>query len=151
MTDAILKEDDLPQLHLSNQLCFPLYACGRKVVNCYIPFLEALDLTYTQYLVMMVLWEEKHLEMRKLCQKLRLDSGTLTPVLKKMQAKGYLTRQRSEKDERQMLIQITEEGWALREKASRIPQCSGEKVDLTPEEAMTLYKLLYKVLDGIPD
>ncbi len=136
-------------LKLENQLCFPLYACSREVVKQYRPFLDELNLTYTQYITLMVLWEEKQICVKKLGEKLYLDSGTLTPVLKSLETKGYVTRQRSKDDERLLLVEITEQGEKLRELAKTVPTRVGCSIKLSSEEAMTLYNLLYKVLDGM--
>lgn len=133
-------------LKLDNQLCFPLYACSREIIKRYKPFLDAIDLTYTQYITMMVLWEEKTVTAKVLGDKLFLDSGTLTPLLKKMEAKGLLTRNRSEKDERNLMVTITEEGERLKERAIAVPEQMAQCVNLTPEEAGELYKILYKIL-----
>lgn len=134
-------------LKIENQLCFPLYACSREVVKRYTPFLDEIDLTYTQYIVMMVLWDRKSMTVKELGQILYLDSGTLTPLLKKMEAKGFLSRKRSEADERNLIVTITEQGENLREKAVSVPGRIAQCVMLEPEEAMTLYRLLYKLLD----
>ena len=110
-------EQKYESLRLQNQMCFPLYAAAREVVKRYRPYLEKIDLTYTQYIVMMVLWEEEECSVKSLCEKLYLDSGTLTPVLKSLETKGFLTRRRSESDERIVLVRITDSGFCLREKA----------------------------------
>lgn len=136
-------------LKLENQLCFPLYACSKEVVRHYKPFLDPLDLTYTQYIVMMVLWEQNELNVKELGQKLFLDSGTLTPLLKKLEAKGLLNRHRSSTDERNLLISVTEEGMALREQAVRVPGLIGQCIQLTAEEAGMLYRILYKILSEL--
>ncbi len=133
-------------LKLENQLCFPLYACSREVIKLYKPFLDELDLTYTQYITMMVLWEKKTLTSKELGNDLFLDSGTLTPLLKKMEAKGLLRRRRSEEDERNLVVTITETGERLREKAIEIPGKIARCANLDPEEAAELYRILYKVL-----
>lgn len=133
-------------LKLENQLCFPLYACSKEIVRRYKPFLDEIELTYTQYIVMMVLWEKKTSNVKDLGQCLFLDSGTLTPVLKKLEAKNYITRKRSEEDERNLNIEITKEGEALREKAATIPERMGRCVNLDPKDTQTLYALLYKLL-----
>ncbi len=135
-------------LKLSNQLCFPLYAASREVVKRYYPLLERLDLTYTQYIAMMVLWEEKRISAKTLGQRLYLDSGTLTPVLKSLEAKGFLTRRRSEADERVLEVSLTEKGEALRADALSVPQAVAGCIRLAPEEAGELYRLLYRLLDG---
>ena len=133
-------------LKLENQLCFPLYAASREVIKQYRPYLDELDLTYTQYITMMVFWEEKCLSVKELGKKLFLDSGTLTPVLKSLEAKGYVTRERSKADERVLTVKITEEGEKLRERSADVPGKIAGCVKLTPEEAITLYGLLYKLL-----
>ena len=134
------------QLKLENQLCFPLYACARRIVNLYTPHLKPLGLTYTQYIVFMVLWQERSVQVKDLCRKLYLDSGTLTPLLKKMEEAGYVTRERCHEDERVVTVTVTEKGMELREKCREIPAKIGMCVPLALEEAMTLYQLLYKVL-----
>ncbi|MBQ8826729.1 MAG: MarR family transcriptional regulator [Oscillospiraceae bacterium] len=136
-------------LKLKNQLCFPLYAASREVIKLYRPYLEALNLTYTQYIAMMVFWEEKKISVKKLGKKLYLDSGTLTPVLKSLEAKGYVHRSRSVMDERVLLAEITDEGEKLREQASAVPQSVAGCVKLEPDEAMKLYELLYKILGAV--
>lgn len=133
-------------LKLENQLCFPLYAASREVIKQYRPYLDELDITYTQYIAMMVFWEEKKITVKDLGKKLFLDSGTLTPVLKSLEAKGYVKRYRSTEDERVLMVEITEKGEALKEKAKDIPQKVAGCIKLDNEEAMQLYTLLYKVL-----
>lgn len=133
-------------LKLENQLCFPLYACSREVVKAYFPLLSRLDLTYTQYLVMMVLWEQSAISVKELGQKLYLDSGTLTPLLKKLEAKELLTRTRSAEDERVVLVNITEKGTALYQQALSVPQEMSCKISLSTDEVKTLYNLLYKLI-----
>lgn len=135
-------------LKLENQLCFPLYACSREIIKKYRPFLSEIDLTYTQYITMMVFWEFGQISVKELGKKLYLDSGTLTPVLKSLEAKGLVSRRRSTEDERVLMVELTEEGSALKEKAAAIPPQVGSCIALEPEEAVTLYKLLYKVLNG---
>ena len=139
-------EEQYAPLRLENQLCFPLYAASREIIKRYRPFLEELDLTYTQYITMMVLWEEGCISVKALGQKLYLDSGTLTPLLKHLEQKGYLTRRRSGQDERVLLVEITDAGRALRERAVEVPQKMGACVRLTRAEAAALYSLLYKLL-----
>ncbi len=133
-------------LRLENQLCFPLYACARETIKLYKPYLDELDLTYTQYIAMMVLWEKKAVTVKEMGAMLHLDSGTLTPLLKKMEAKGLLIRRRSTEDERSLIVSLTEEGEALRERAVDIPAKMSQCVNLEPEEARELYRLLYKLL-----
>ena len=137
------------QLLLKNQLCFPLYACGRKIVSAYTPYLKPLGLTYTQYIAFMVLWEKESLSVGQLGSILHLDAGTLTPLLKHLEKEGYVTRQRSKDDERITVISITEKGNSLKEMCKDIPsKLSGDKVPMSGEEAAQLYKLLYKFLDN---
>lgn len=143
--------DKYDNLKLENQLCFPLYACAKEIVRHYRPYLDEIDLTYTQYIVMMVLWEEKKINVKKLGNKLFLDSGTLTPLLKSLEAKGYLTRARSKEDERNLDICITEEGTRLKDRAVNVPKQMASCVKLSPEEAQILYKTLYKILDSFKE
>ena len=134
------------QLKLENQLCFPLYAAAKEVVRKYKPFLDRLDLTYTQYITMVVLWEEKRISAKELGKKLFLDSGTLTPVLKSLEGKGLVTRSRFPEDERVLLVEVTEEGYALKETASGIPEKVSQCSKLGSEDMYKLYELLYKLL-----
>lgn len=138
-------------LLLENQLCFPLYACARKIVAAYNPFLKELGLTYPQYITMMVLWENNKVAMRDLGKRLYLDSGTLTPVLKKLEAMGYLKRYRNPEDERILMVSITDEGRALRQEAENIPYQMGclvnQKGELfSGEEVGTLKEQLYQII-----
>lgn len=133
-------------LKLDNQLCFPLYATSREVIKLYRGQLDSLNLTYTQYIAMMVLWEHGTISVRDMGKKLFLDSGTLTPVLKSMEAKGLVTRARSAEDERVVLVALTPEGEALKEKARSVPEEMKKNVHLTPDEVLQLYRLLYKLL-----
>ena len=136
-------------LKIENQLCFPLYACSKEVVRRYKPYLDALDLTYTQYITMMILWDERETNVKTLGKRLYLDSGTLTPLLKKLEAKGFITRQRSKEDERNLVVHVTEEGMKLRERAVGVPAKMGKCVNLSPDEGKQLYRLLYKILGQI--
>ncbi len=133
-------------LKLENQLCFPLYAASREVVKRYRPYLDPLGLTYTQYIAMMVFWERKRCSVKELGEKLYLDSGTLTPVLKSLEAKGLVRRYRSTEDERVLLVEIAPDGEALRDKALNVPAHVGSCVRLSQEEARVLYDLLYRLL-----
>ena len=133
-------------LRLENQLCFPLYACARETIKLYKPYLDELDLTYTQYIAMMVLWEREAVTVKEMGTALHLDSGTLTPLLKKMEAKGLLTRRRSTDDERSLIVTLTEEGRAMQERALNVPYQVAQCVNLEPEEAAELYRLLHKLL-----
>ena len=139
-------EEQYESLKLKSQLCFPLYAAAKEIIRLYRPYLEELDLTYTQYIAMMVLWEEKELSVKQLGEKLYLDSGTLTPLLKSMEQKGYVRRNRSKSDERVVKVVLTEKGISLREKALQVPEQMRACVRLSPEEAELLYSLLYKLL-----
>ena len=136
-------------LKLENQLCFPLYACSKEIIRMYTPHLEPLGLTYTQYIAMMVLWEHREINVKEMGNKLFLDSGTLTPLLKKLEGKGFLTRTRSKEDERSVIISITEEGEALKQKAAQIPGKIGCCVNLPPEKANLLYETLYEILNNL--
>jgi DNA-binding MarR family transcriptional regulator len=139
--------DDYPQLKLENQLCFPLYACARKVINQYNPYLKPLGITYTQYLVFLVLWEQQEATVGEICRRLFLDNGTITPLIKKMEKDGYVVRKRSEEDERVVKVSITEKGIALREDAKDIPFSVGGCLAIPGEDAAELYRLLYQLLD----
>ena len=138
-------------LKLSNQICFPLYASGKEIVKRYQPYLDKLNITYTQYIVLMVLWENDCLSVKEIGSRLYLDSGTLTPLINKLVAKGYLKKEKCKKDERELIISLTESGYKLKEKAKEIPPLVANKVKLSQEEAKTLYNLLYKVLEGFKD
>lgn len=135
------------KLKLSKQLCFPLYACAREAIKLYTPFLDPLGLTYTQYITMMVLWEQKSLTAKELGRILYLDSGTLTPLLKKLESKGLLTRRRSEYDERNLIVTITPQGEELKEMALHIPDQMVQCVNLEQDEIRELYHYLYKMLE----
>ena len=143
------KKDNYDPLTLENQLCFPLYACSKEIIRKYKPYLDDIDLTYTKYITMMVMWDKKSVNVKTLGECLFLDSGTLTPVLKKLESKGYITRERSEKDERNLVVSITDSGMKLRDKAIDIPQKIGSCVMLTPEEAKILYNLLHKIIGNV--
>ena len=135
-------------MKLSNQLCFPLYAASRNVISLYTPLLRPLGLTYTQYLVLLVLWEKDGLTVGELCDRLMLDNGTLSPLLKKMQQAGYVERKRSTEDDRVVVITLTEAGRALQEQAKDVPARVARCVELPPEKAQALYALLYELLDN---
>lgn len=138
--------DDYEELMLGNQLCFPLYACSKEIVRRYKPFLDEIDLTYTQYIAMMVLWKEKKVNVKELGSRLFLDSGTLTPVLKRLEQKGLITRRRDEKDERVLIAEITDEGEALKERAVEVPHKMAGCVKLDEQDAKELYRILYTLL-----
>lgn len=142
-----MNEQKYDMLKIEHQLCFPLYACSREIIKQYKPFLDKIDLTYTQYIVMMVMWEKKCVNVKELGECLYLDSGTLTPLLKKLEAKKLITRMRSEKDERNLVVTITDVGEALKEKAVEVPEQIAKCTNLSPQEAESLYHILYKMLD----
>lgn len=136
------------QLLLKNQLCFPMYACSRKIVGSYTPYLKPLGLTYTQYVVLMVLWEQESVNVGQLGDILRLDAGTLTPLLKRLEKAGYVTRERSKEDERITVISLTEAGKALKEQCKDIPvKMASNGSSLSQEDAKELYRLLYLFLN----
>ena len=141
-------KSEYDSLTLKNQLCFPIYLCSKEIIRKYTPLLEEMDLTYTQYIVMMYFWEKEKSNVRELGKTLLLDSSTLTPLLKKLESKGYITRVRSTIDERNLDIKITKKGIDLRKKALSVPEKIGKCIDLTEEEAITLYRLVYKVLEN---
>lgn len=136
-------------LKLENQLCFPLYACAREVVKLYKPYLDELGLTYTQYITMMVLWQRQTVTAKELGGRLHLDSGTLTPLLKRLETDGLIKRARSAQDERNLVVTLTPKGDQLKERAAGVPAKVGACLPLSPDDAATLYKLLYQVLDNI--
>ena len=133
-------------MNLENQLCFPLYAASREVIKAYRPYLDEMGLTYTQYISMVVLWQEKRISAKELGKKLFLDSGTLTPVLKSLEAKGFIKRYRFAEDERVLMVELTEGGLSMKEKAAGIPEKVSAGIGLEGEEAYKLYELLYKLL-----
>lgn len=142
----MLQQDSL---RLENQLCFPLYLCSKEIIRKYTPILEKLNLTYTQYIVMMYFWEKEKSNVKEISKTLLLDSSTLTPLLKKLEKKGYITRVRSSIDERNLEIEITKEGKNLKNKALSIPEQIGKCIDITEDEAKALYSLLYKILINV--
>ena len=141
MDDANLKG-----MKLEDQLCFPLYACSKEIVRKYKPFLDDLGLTYTQYITMIVLWEKKETNVKELGERLYLDSGTLTPLLKKLESRGYITRKRSTADERNLLVKITEEGMELKEKAKSIPDKILSALNVSRGEIAKLHEVTYDIL-----
>ena len=136
------------QLKLENQLCFPLYACAKEVVKRYKPFLDKIDLTYTQYIAMMVMWEHKSVNVKELGEYLFLDSGTLTPLLKTLEKKGFVTRERSKEDERNLIVKVTDKGLKLRDEAVKVPMEMSGCIKFEKEDAAQLYRLLHKMLDN---
>ncbi|WP_036607870.1 MarR family winged helix-turn-helix transcriptional regulator [Oribacterium sp. P6A1] len=143
--------DNYESLKIENQLCFPLYACAKEVVRRYKPFLDKIDLTYTQYIVMMVMWEKKRVNVKELGEILYLDSGTLTPLLKRLEAKELIKRERSHEDERALDVSITKKGEELKDKALEVPREMGSCIKLSKEEAATLYNLLYRTLNCVEE
>ncbi|MBQ8074944.1 MAG: winged helix-turn-helix transcriptional regulator [Oscillospiraceae bacterium] len=139
----------MPQLLLDSQLCFPLYAAARKVINHYTPCLKPFGITYTQYIVLLALWEEKSATVGTLCARLYLDNGTITPLLKKMEEAGLVKRSRSKQDERVVTVDVTEKGWQLRDAVKEVPFRVGSCIPLPQEEAFALYQLLHKLLDHL--
>ncbi len=135
-------------MKLANQLCFPLYAAARKVTSLYMPFLKPLGLTYTQYIVFLVLWEKDGLSVTEIGEKLMLDNGTLSPLLKKLEQAGYVTRRRCSADDRVVTVSLTQAGREMQEKAKDVPGRVAKCVDLPPEKARVLYALLYELLDA---
>ena len=135
-------------MKLDSQLCFPLYAASRKIVSLYTPHLKPLGITYTQYIMFLVLWEGDGITVGELCKKLRLDTGTVTPMLKNTEKQGLIKRTRSEQDERVVVITLTEEGRALYKKAKDIPAKIGACVNLDKDDAVKLYQILYTLLDS---
>ena len=140
---------EYPQLQLDNQLCFPLYAAARKVVNEYNPLLKPYGLTYTQYIVLLALWEQENGKMKvgDLGRRLYLDCGTLTPLLKKMEESGWLNRCRCKVDERVVYVSLTDAGWELREELKVIPERIGQCFTMDAEDAANLYRLLHVILE----
>ncbi len=141
--------DDL--LKLDSQLCFPLYAASKEIIRKYKPLLDELDITYTQYLVLLCLWEKDDILVKDLGTRLYLDSGTLTPLLQKLEKKEYIKRNKGKDDEREVYISLTSKGQQIKEKAYNIPGQIGCQISLNPEEAKVLYQLLYKILGGLKD
>lgn len=144
-----MMEEKYEPLKLSKQLCFPLYACSREMIKLYKPWLDELGLTYTQYITMMVLWEHKSMTVKALGQELYLDSGTLTPLLKKLEDKGLVTRRRSDRDERNLIVTITEQGEAMKDSALHIPGEMTKCINLPREDIRDLYRMLHQLLEFV--
>lgn len=134
-------------LKIENQLCFPLYVCSKEIIRKYKPLLDSIDLTYTQYITMMVLWEKKECNVKELGEVLFLDSGTLTPLLKKLEQKGLISRNKNTNDERNLIVSLTNKGIKLQDKAIEIPNNIKECIKLSKEESILLYKILYRLID----
>ena len=141
-----MKNEEL--LRLDNQICFPMYVASKEIVRRYIPLLNKLDLTYTQYITLLALWEKDHITVKELGEKLYLDSGTLTPLLNKLERKGYIIKNKSDKDGRELVVIVTDKGLELKQKAIDVPPEIAKCVNLKKEEAIVFYQLLHKVLDG---
>lgn len=144
-----MMEEKYECLKLSKQLCFPLYACSREMIKLYKPYLDELGLTYTQYITLMVLWEHKAMTVKALGQELYLDSGTLTPLLKKLEEKGLVTRRRSDLDERNLIVTITELGESMRDRALHIPEEMTKCITLPREDIRELYRMLHQLLEYV--
>ena len=142
-------EDKYEVLRLKKQLCFPIYLCSKEIQRRYTPYLNELNLTYTQYVVMMYFWEHGSSNVKAIGKALLVDPSTLTPLLKKLESKGYITRNRSEQDERNLIVELTDSGRELQDKAINIPAQIGRCLDLSEEEAVALYNILYKVLHNV--
>lgn len=140
---------EFEMLKLENQLCFPLYAASRKITNKYIPFLKPFGITYTQYIVFLVLWEEDGITVGEIGKKLHLDNGTLTPMLKKLEESDWILRKRSRDDERVVIIKLTEKGYQLKYDLKDIPEKMAECVDISHEDAINLYHILYEIIESI--
>lgn len=134
---------------LKNQLCFPLYLCSKEIIRKYTPLLDEFDLTYTQYIVMMYMWEVKESNVKELGKTILLDSSTLTPLLKKLEVKGYIKRERNALDERNIIITLTNTGENLKDKVIDIPKKVGKCINLNEKEAKYLYNILYKILKNV--
>ena len=147
MDRTMYEIDYREMMKLSNQLCFPLYAAARKVTGLYTPYLGELNLTYTQYLVLLVLWERDGIPVSEICTKLYLDNGMVSPLLKKLEKEGLIRKTRSPEDERVVLVSLTEEGKALQERAKDVPSQVGSCIQLAPGKALALYQLLYEILE----
>ena len=143
------RTDDYPQLKLEGQLCFPLYAAARKIVNVYNPLLKQIGLTYTQYIVLLALWEYGKTTVGELCRALYLDCGTLTPLLKKMEENGWVVRTRSKGDERVVNVSVTDAGWKMREQVKDLPEQVGGCIAMPREDLYTLYTLLRRLLETV--
>lgn len=140
--------DKYDSLLLKNQLCFPTYAVANKILRKYQPLLDNINLTYTQYITMMVMWEKKKVNEKELCETLYLKTNTLAPLLQRLKDKGYIAITKDKKDKRNLVISLTSEGEKLKEKAVDVPPSIAEEFNLSEEEAVLLYKILYKILDN---
>ncbi|MGN7355996.1 MarR family winged helix-turn-helix transcriptional regulator [Paenibacillus sp. SAF-054] len=139
----------VPQLLLENQLCFAVYACSREITKLYQPYLDELGVTYSQYLVLMVLWEKEQCTVKELGEALFLDSGTLTPLLKRLQAAGLINRERSAQDERKVIITLTDEGLRLKDRAKNVPGAMQNDVCMNGDEFSRLLNEFRGLLDRV--
>lgn len=139
----------MDNLKLENQLCFPIYLTAKELTRVYDKYLKELNLTYTQYIVMMYFWDKKKSNVKELSKTLIIDSSTLTPLLIKLENKGFIKREKSNQDERNLNITLTKDGENLKEQARLIPEKAGKCVGLNIDEAKKLYELIYKVLNNI--
>ena len=146
-----MPELNYDDLKLEHQLCFPLYALSKEVIKLYRPYLEKINLTYTQYITMMVVWDKRKVNVKELGKKLYLDSGTLTPVLKSLEAKGFVHRYRSSEDERILMVEVTPAGEKLRDEALPIPRQIVSNVQISLADAVVLHKQLYDLLNQLTD
>lgn len=149
MADKKVTKDRYESIRLKNQLCFPLYACSKEIIRQYRKPLEKLGLTYTQYVVMMVLWEDGGMTEGDLGKKVYLDSGTLAPLLKRMEKQGIINRVRPDDNERKLFISLTEKGEAMKEQALDVPKAMNGCIDLTENELKELKRLLDKAVSGM--
>lgn len=140
--------EDYSCLKLKNQLCFPLYSVSNLIIRNYKPLLDKINLTYTQYITMMVLWEKDNINEKELCDSLFLKSNTITPLLKKLEEKGYILIHKASNDKRNIIISLTEEGNKLKDKAKDIPNSISKSIGISMDEAKYLYGILYKILES---
>jgi len=138
---------DYDSLKLENQLCFPLYAVSKKITNLYRPILKPLGLTYTKYITMMALWEKDKISVKELGEKLYLDSGTLTPLLKKLENQKFIERKRDPKDERNLIVTLTQKGESLKDQALKVPEEISSCIDISTKDAQELHRILHSILE----
>ncbi|MBR5232909.1 MAG: MarR family transcriptional regulator [Clostridia bacterium] len=146
-----MAEQKYEVLKLENQLCFPLYALAKETIKLYRPLLDEINLTYTQYIAMMVIWEKEKINVKELGKRLYLDSGTLTPVLKSLEAKGFITRHRSAEDERILMVEITDKGTALKDEAVKIPGQIVSNIEISLDDAIVMHRQLYNLLEQLTE
>lgn len=151
MSEMLEQAGKYAPLRLESQLCFPLYAASKEIVRRYKPMLDPLGLTYTQYITMMAMWEHESLTVTELGECLYLNSATLTPVLKRLEAKGLVERRRSDLDERSVIVSVTPAGMELQDQALKVPYQMGECVNMEPGEALALKNLLDKLIGSFGD